>query len=305
MFPELASTDVERMLLLHTDPQGPRNSQERSMSDYKLFEAPSLVSATITDLCNEPLFFSSYLSDEEDSSSSETDDMSIATYYTHSIREEDASDDFDVISLELLAEECTFVEQQCSQAKAVSLVAVGRPKVIHVSKVDIRSSPILRRHHASAARLDRSTSDNDMPSTPLLEEGLRTPRSACTPITPSTPDSVYRFDPLASPTPSSTSATPTSYQTQSHYQGRLKQSKLSPAPPPYFSHAKPSKMVARLANERSPIIQLPPFPGDDQKPARPWGLRKDPFGPGHHHQVNQFNFARIRKVESLVGLNRR
>lgn len=305
MFPGLASTDVERMLLLHTANQGPRSSQERSTGDYKLFEDPPLVSATITDLCNEPLFFSSYLSDEEDFSSSEADDMSFSTDHSKSLREEDALDDFDVNFPELLAEECTFVEQQCNQAKAVSLIAAGRPKVIQVSRVEIRSSPMLRRYHTTAGRLDRSTSDNDMPSTPLLEEGLRTPLSAYTPSTPRTPSSVFRFDPMASPTPSNKSATPTSYQTQSHYQGRLKQSKLSTSPPLYFSHSKPSKMVARPANERSPIIQLPPFPGDDHKPARPWGLRKDAFNSVHHLQANQSNHARIRKVESAVGLNRR
>lgn len=296
MFPGLASTDVEQMLLLHTANQGPRSSQERFTGDYKLFEDSPLVSATITDLCNEPLFFSSYLSDEEDFSSSEADDMSFSTDRSKSLREEDALDDFDVNFPELLAEECTFVEQQCNQAKVVSLFAVGRPKVIQVPRVEIRSSPMLRHHHTTAGRLDRSIPDNDMPSTPLLEEGLRTPLSAYTPGTPTTPNSVFRFDPMASPTPSSKSATPTSYQTQLHYQGRPKQSNLFSSPPLYFSHGKPPKMIARPANERSPIIRLPPFPGADHKPTRPWGLRKDSFGSTH---------ARIRKVESAVGLNRR
>ena len=354
------STNMER-LLLHTRNQGSRSSQERPALDYKPKGEPPLLSATITDLCNEPLFFNSYLSEEEDSSASEEDDMSFSSTSTHQQGKE-VEAEFDSTLPEFLAEECTFVARECNKAKAVLLVAAGRPRLIQVAKAHIRPSPPPARHSATSGRVLRRSASRigppsmlsirqhsrevsesssssysvpgtpELPSTPLLESGLQTPTSACTPLTPDTTHASFHFDPLASPTPTYNASMTASTRARPHTQFRVEQPSMAKrsishmhtvtlsltgrpslplsAPlsaPPIYSFR--PKMVARAANERSSMLELPPFPSDDAmravKPTRPWALRKDSFGPVlTSRDNNKTAKPRMRKVESAFGLNR-
>lgn len=337
-----ASPSHAEPMLLHTIAiaKGPAQTFLRSSIEYKTLDIPEL-SATITDLCNEPLFFSSYLSDEEDFS----DDMSFSTGTSSIIREEDDfADDSETAYPELLAEECTFVEQQCSHARVISLVSAGRPKVVQVTKVDIPSTPSFSRPTSTASHFHKRNASSksiyslpmrtqhgrdvsnsssssftpNLPSTPLLEQDIGTPTSARSPFTPKTPISAYRFDPLPSPTPSDESATPRTKEKSFRYfsHSRFSRPGISEtrsftmpnkAAPPIYP--KP-KMVARANSERSPILELPPFPADEVtqsiRPTRPWALRKDSFGPISRSQdASQPKQNRMRKVESVVGLNKR
>lgn len=250
----LFTGDVEAFLL-YTCSDRPRSLtasapayQEKASLNYKLAEDPLLPSATITDLCNEPLFFSGYLSEEEDtSSSSEADDMSLSSVSVHDMHDDaESSDDAEATFPEALAEDCDYVEQRCNHAQAVIIVPAGRAKVVQVTKVTLPVTPALKRHASSADRSTYGRPDSrmsgmslsrplargsgagsyssmnttrpqtrvpsgspNMPSTPVLEAGLQTPLSARTPLTPQTPRSGF-FDSPGSPTSSDKSTTPTS-----------------------------------------------------------------------------------------------
>lgn len=374
--PALSARDVEQ-LVLHTCLERARSltasvpaCQEKPTFQYILDEEPIVMSATITDFYSEPLFFSEYLSDEEDPSASETDDMSLSASNTSTLEAASAasthSDDLDDISEdvelyspseanfpELLAEDCEFVSQPCNQAQAVMVVSAGRPKMVQVAKVDTSSSPLLRRPGSSASnhtfsrsvsrmstmsskrhiRTDSisssssdksgvpethpSTNSPELPSTPDLDSGLRSPSSAHSPLTPRTPDSTF-YDSHLSPTMSDPSLTPTSkprlvrnssYRLKLPYMNKRSTSDTRSiysvdrlnAPLPSPPQSRP-KMVARGASERSPTLELPPFPGQtyfhEVKTARPLALRKDSFG------SIQSRSSSIRKVRSSFFLNK-
>jgi hypothetical protein len=226
--PVIFTCDVERMLhatcVRGVDKSGPASAaplQEKTL-DYRILVEPPLLSATITDLCNEPLFFNGYLSEEEPMSS---DDSSLSSMSISTVADEFV-DEFETNFPELLAEDCTFVEQfQCNQAEVVTLVSPGKAKMVRVSRVNMSassSSPIIIRPttssslkpNGSTSRLSiisiRSHSHDGsvaslkvvspkMPSTPELEIGSQTPTSSHGPATPDSPASAY-FDALTSPT---------------------------------------------------------------------------------------------------------
>jgi len=224
--PVIFTCDVERILhatcVRGVDKTGPASAplQEKTL-DFRILVEPPLLSATITDLCNEPLFFSGYLSEEEQMSS---DDSSLSSMSISTVADEFV-DELESNFPELLAEDCTFVEQvQCNQAEVVTLVSPGKAKMVRVSRVNMSasSSPIIIRPttssslkpSGSSSRLSiisiRSQSHNGsiaslkvvspkMPSTPELEIGSQTPTSSHGPPTPGSPASAY-FDALTSPT---------------------------------------------------------------------------------------------------------
>lgn len=168
--------------------------------------------ATIKDLCNEPVFHHGYVSDEEVASPIGADDMSITSGSSETSPSE-ASDDSPP---EQLAGSYSYVQQQCNRAKAVKLVAAGRVKVISVPKqVDISSSPVIknpngpirmpvsrmnsvsvsgniREYSRSSISALPLAANRDVerekvrrrPSTPLFEAARRTPNSASSPLTP-------------------------------------------------------------------------------------------------------------------------
>ncbi|KAI4723055.1 hypothetical protein E4T48_00597 [Aureobasidium sp. EXF-10727] len=224
--PVILTGDVERMLhatcVRGVDKSGPAPAplQERTF-DFRILVEPPLLSATITDLCNEPLFFSGYLSEEEPMSS---DDSSLSSMSISTVADE-FLDELETNFPELLAEDCTFVEQaQCNQAEVVTLVSPGKAKMVRVSRVDLSasSSPIIKRPTTSSSLKPTNSSSRlsiisirahshdgsvvspkvvspKMPSTPELERGSQTPESSHGPSTPDSPASAY-FDALTSPT---------------------------------------------------------------------------------------------------------
>lgn len=385
--PSLSAGDVEQLILHTCTSERPRSLsafvpafQEKPTFQYIVDDEPIVMSATITDLCSEPLFFCGYQSEEEDISASESDSMSLSASNTGTndaastiSNHNDAlevNDDVELLSPlpspsevnfspsvanfpEHLAEDCNFVQHQCNEAQAVMVVSAGRPKMVQVAKVDTASSPVLSRPGSSASghtsirsasrisimtskrhnRVDStssssseksnvsgmraSTSSPELPSTPGLESGLRTPSSVNTPSTPRTPDSSF-FDHRQSPTSSENSLTPTpkprlardsSYRLKLPYMNKrsssdtrsvyLEERLNAPLPsPPQF---KP-KMVARGANERLPTLELPPFSGQtyyhEAKVPRPFALRKDSFGPIQARQTT------IKKVRSSFLLHK-
>lgn len=342
----LLCTDVER-LLLHT-PDKRRRSQEKPAFDFHLFIQPPpisfaidapLTSATITDLCSEPLFSNSYLSDEEESSSSETDNMSFSSGTAESVHGDEVFEDTRASLPELLAEECAYVVQQCKHAQAVRLVAAGRARVVQVAKVDIHSSPLLKRasttHERSTSMKDTRTlagskyyhpalsrASSTGSSLPALEHDIGTPMSDYTPSTPGTPSSVSRFDLLPSPAPYAKSTV--SSDGQIHFceeyrprplQVTKRDGPSSPLPmtaPPTYSYipavyANKPRLVPRQANERA-TTTIPLLPIDEamypvKTPKRPFALRKDSFGTVHHYRETS-KARSMRRVESMVVLNK-
>lgn len=323
--PVLSAGDVER-LVLDTFTKRPRSmsgpalpaSQERPSFDFKLLVDPPLPSATITDLCNEPLF-SGYLSDEEDVSS---DDMS---FYSSSVGG-DLADDFETNFPELLAEDCSFVEQQCNKAQAITLVSPGKAKMIRVSKVDIVSSPLAKRSSSSTSRnhtqpsrrmsivsIKAHSHDGSMssgspriPSTPPLEQGSQTPSSSGQPATPETPDSL--FDPLSKPVHNINSTPTPKPRIRNPYRLRLHSTKRAgsvqsieaPLSAPLTAPSYKQPLQARAAGDRAPFLEMPAFTREQlpepPKSARPWILRKDTFGPlGLDKSSNK-----LRRAESGV-----
>lgn len=345
----LARNDVDR-LVLRTSNKGLSSNSQESHIEYKIFVEPPQLSATITDLCNEPLFHNRYLSDEEDFSASEEDSMSVSSGTTPSPREDDFADDVNAAFAELLAEECSILDQQCNRAQAVQLVAAGRPKVIQVAKV-YHSMPVLKRpsnmagkfHIASKSlqlpiasqQYNRGISREpsgysvdsipELPSTPVLEQGLQTPVSVRTPLTPTTPNAAYRF-PLDNRTPKSNQARSREQFSVKPLNIIKRKPTITPMVPPYaitltgppsaplsapptYAYSKP-KMSPRSPSELATSIEIPPFadePIAPIKPARPWlGLRKDSFGPLHQRETSSSDTKlRARKMSSVVGLNRR
>ncbi|KAF7846119.1 hypothetical protein BT93_L5222 [Corymbia citriodora subsp. variegata] len=297
--------------------------QEKVAVDYKLDQDLPLPSATITDLCNEPLFFSGYMSEEEDISS-ESDSMSFSTDSIGDMHDDassaKSSDDAEATFPEMLAEDCNFVEQQCSHAQAIRIVPAGRAKVIHVAKVTIPSSPITRFSSSSSrsshsradshmtfmsskynisrkgsasssysttsngAQVHKSSGSPELPSTPRLETGLKTPQSVGSPATPRSGATLAR----ESVTVIYKETLDAPYST----------TRSNPFSMPSFK----SKMIARAANERQSILELPPFPHQmttsETKSPRSWMLRKDSFGSIHAKKNG------IRRAESRVVLQR-
>ena len=305
--PVIFTCDVERMLhatcVRGVDKSGPASAplQEKTL-DFRILVEPPLLSATITDLCNEPLFYSGYLSEEEQMSS---DDSSLSSMSISTVADEFV-DEFETNFPELLAEDCTFVEQvQCNQAEVVTLVSPGKAKMVRVSKISASSSPIIVRPttssslkpSGSSSRLSiisiRSQSHNGsvaslkvaspkMPSTPELEIGSQTPTSSHGPATPDSPASAY-FDALTSPTyvmpcppkhrmsrngyhlklPSMNSKRPGS--SQSMMAAPVSAPLTPPSPfikPKMTPRGAAERMVPRGASERMASLDLPPYPRD-------------------------------------------
>lgn len=354
---EHAATDVERFLL-HTCMQGSngRESQERTFLDHKLSMEPPLPSATITDLCNEPLFLTNYLSEDEEeeeaiSSSSEADDMSFSTGTTSSGIPDELflpTKDFEATLPELLAEECTFVEQQCNQAQVVTLVTAGRPKVVEVAKIEYSltskrrwsTAPTRRNAHSYASKSSASTghktstrsrsfaygmfSDPYYVSTPPLDADPSTPSTTYGPLTPETPNSLFQFDLLVSPSSKQGSDTASQHDSLYSLETRNSMDKLSsndffhsftfPIPPsapvmPVSASAR-SRRVPHPASSRSPSVTLPPSPRqqfiESEIATRPWSPRKESFGLGPLYQdKTPLKQTHIRRMESGVRLNKR
>jgi hypothetical protein len=305
--PVIFTCDVERMLHATcvrggVDKSGPASAplQERTL-DFRILVEPPLLSATITDLCNEPLFFSGYLSEEEVMSS---DDSSLSSMSISTVADEFV-DEFETNFPELLAEDCTFVEQyQCNQAEVVTLVSPGKAKMVRVSRVNMSassSSPIIIRPTTSSSlKPNRSTSrlsiisirsqshdgsvaslksvSPKMPSTPELEIGSQTPTSSHGPATPDSPASAY-FDALTSPTyvmpcPPKHRMSRNGYHLKlpsmgSKRPGSSQSMSAAPlsapmTPPPSFFKPKMTaeRMVPRGASERMASLDLPPYPRD-------------------------------------------
>lgn len=305
--PVIFTCDVERMLhatcVRGVDKSGPASAplQERTL-DFRILVEPPLLSATITDLCNEPLFYSGYLSEEEQMSS---DDSSLSSMSINTVADEFV-DELESNFPELLAEDCTFVEQvQCVQAEAVTLVSPGKAKMVRVSRSSLSSSPMIVRPStssslkpgSSSSRLSiisiRSQSYNgstpslkvvspQMPSTPELEIGSQTPTSSHGPATPDSPASAY-FDALTSPTyvmpcppkhrmsrngyhlklPSISSKRPGSSQSM---MAAPLSAPLTPPSPFIKTKMTPrgaaERMVPRGASERMASLDLPAYPHD-------------------------------------------
>ncbi|KAF1346102.1 hypothetical protein BDV97DRAFT_401462 [Delphinella strobiligena] len=345
----LARNDGDR-LVLRTSNKGLSSNSQESHVEYKIFVEPPQLSATITDLCNEPLFCSTYLSDEEDFSASEEDSMSVSSGTTSSHREDDFADDVNAAFAELQMEERTIINQQCNRAQAVQLVAAGRPKIIQVAKV-YHSMPVLKRSSNMAGRFhiaskslqlpiasqqhNRGVSrkpsgygvDNipELPSTPVLEQGVQTPVSVHTPLTPMAPNAAYRF-PLDNRTPKSNQARVREQFSVKPLNIIKRKPSITPMVPPYtitltgppsaplsapptYAYSKP-KMSPRSPSEPGTSIEIPPFadePIAPIKPARPWlGLTKDSFGSLHQRETSStYTRPRVRKMSSVVGLNKR
>lgn len=327
--PVISTGDVER-LVLDTCVRGVSQSgpapaaplQERYL-DFRILVEPPLPSATITDLCNEPLFYSGYLSSEEEMSS---DDSSLASIGSVA---DDFINELETNFPELLAEDCTFVEQQCKKAEAVTLVSPGKAKMVRVSRVDMSSSPVIQRpssssgqgHARNASRLSivslRAHSHDgtpapkspSLPSTPELEAGLQTPESSHCPATPDSPASAY-FDALTSPT---YTVTPTPkprgrnpYRLRLSHTSKRPESVRSMDPPLSAPLVAPSpqtkpKMLARGANERMASLDLPPYPREffqqPPKPSRPWILRRDSANSMSSKGTPRFS---LRRAESGI-----
>ncbi|KAI5208427.1 hypothetical protein AUEXF2481DRAFT_6098 [Aureobasidium subglaciale EXF-2481] len=305
--PVISTGDVERLLhatcVRGVDKSGPAPAplQERTI-DFRILVEPPLLSANITDLCNEPLFFSGYLSEEEPMSS---DDSSLSSMSISTVADE-FLDELETNFPELLAEDCTFVEQaQCNQAEAVTLVSPGKARMVRVSRVDLSasSSPIIirpttssdLRPNGSTSRLSiisirahshdgsvssSKTTSPKVPSTPELEPGLQTPASSHGPATPDSPASAY-FDALTSPT---YPCPPKHRMSRNGYHLKLpsmnkqrpgsSQSMMAPplsapltAPSSFFKpkmtpRGAAERMTPRGASERMPSLDLPPYPRD-------------------------------------------
>lgn len=331
--PVIFTCDVERMLhatcVRGVDKSGPASAplQERTL-DFRILVEPPLLSATITDLCNEPLFYSGYLSEEEQMSS---DDSSLSSMSISTVADEFV-DELESNFPELLAEDCSFVEQvQCIQAEAVTLVSPGKAKMVRVSRSSLSSSPMIVRPStssslkpgSSSSRLSimsiRSQSYNGstpslkvvspkMPSTPELEIGSQTPTSSHGPATPDSPASAY-FDALTSPTyvmpcppkhrmsrngyhlklPSMSSKRPGSSQSM---MAAPFSAPLTP-PSPFVK----SKMTPRGAAERMASLDLPAYPHDfiQQPPKSRWTVRKDSFSSISSKEMPRF---RLKRAES-------
>ncbi|THY17122.1 hypothetical protein D6D02_03299 [Aureobasidium pullulans] len=334
--PVISTGDVE--LLLHAtcvrgvpkSGPAPAPLQERTI-DFRILVEPPLLSATITDLCNEPLFYSGYLSEEETMSSSSSDNSSLSSISTVA---DEFLDELETNFPELLAEDCTFVEQaQCNQAEVVTLVSPGKARVVRVSRVNLSasSSPIIKRPATSSSLTPSGSSSRlsiisirahshdgsvaspkmvspKMPSTPELEPGSQTPESSHGPPTPGSPASAY-FDALTSPTyacppkhrmsrngyhlklPGMTKQRPGS--SQSMMAAPLSAPLVAPA-----SFFKP-KMMARGAGERMASLDLPPYPRDfiQQPPKSRWTVRKDSVSSISSKEVPRF---RLKRAESGI-----
>ena len=311
----MSTADVERLVLdtcvRGVSKSGPASasSQEKQHLDFKILVEPPLLSATITDLCNEPLFYNGDLSSEEEMSSDDSSLSSIGSVADDFIQELETN------FPELLAEDCSFVEQQCNQAEAVVLKSPGKPKMVRVSKVDLGSAPVIKKQVRNSSRLTtmslRAQSQNSiiassspkMPSTPELEAGSQTPESSHGPATPDTPASAY-FDALTSP---SFEMTPTP-KTRLRNPYRLRLSHMSKRPESYQPFEAPlsaplskPKLMARGAGERMPSLDLPPYPLEQPqqptKSSRPWILRRDSASSTSSKDVPKF---RLRRAESGI-----
>ncbi|KAF7191876.1 hypothetical protein HII31_06921 [Pseudocercospora fuligena] len=87
-------------------------------------------SASIIDLVNEPIFWHGYASEEEAVSPIDNDSASLRSMASFS----------SVYSLpESLAESCGQSSQRCSQAKAIKIQTVGRPRVVSMPKSPTKS----------------------------------------------------------------------------------------------------------------------------------------------------------------------
>lgn len=230
MSSDLLCSEVERLLLDSPVERFP-NRHGKSDVQFNLFVEPPpatsspVMSATITDLCSEPLFSSSYLSEEEESSASDTDDRSFSTGTTNSLHGDESNDTFEATLPERLAKECTVVQEPCKHAQAIRVVAAGRPKVVQVTKLDSSHrrpslsaprrpslSPALTRaptqpHRRPSTMLESiviAASEHPTPSLsrrsssgsrpPSLDDGFSTTSSSAS-SNPITPNPVLKFDP--------------------------------------------------------------------------------------------------------------
>ncbi|KAH0043222.1 hypothetical protein KCU80_g2367, partial [Aureobasidium melanogenum] len=264
-----------------------------------------------------------------------SDDSSLSSMSISTVADEFV-DELETNFPELLAEECSFVEQvQCNQAEAVTLVSPGKAKMIRVARVD-SSSPIIKRPTTSSSLKPNGNTSRlsiisirahshdgspasprvvspTMPSTPELEtgsSGSQTPTSSHSPATPDSPASAY-FDALTSPTYVSP-CPPKHRMSRNGYHLKLpsmskqhpgsSQSMMStPLSAPLTapsSFLKP-KMVPRGAAERMTSLDLPPYPRDSfqQPPPSRWTIRKDSVSSVSSKEMPRF---RLRRAESGV-----
>ncbi|KAJ9629460.1 hypothetical protein H2203_001834 [Taxawa tesnikishii (nom. ined.)] len=184
---------------------------------------------------------------------------------------------------ELLAESCTFVEQQCGKAQAVVLKVVGRPKVIDVPSSPTGAKPTLKRAATSPIHdfsyFNARKGQEDVDSTPKAVK--KTSRFRLT--------SLYKRT-------ASSETVPTLQPTT--------QPMTAPRAPPTSPAVYRPKMIARGANERSPTLELPPFPESDEddprngKAGRPLVKRQDSMASIAPKTVLAKKQPRIRRVES-------
>ncbi|KAK8203372.1 hypothetical protein M8818_005263 [Zalaria obscura] len=211
--------------------------QEESLAPCNGQTAKGIIprlSATITDLVDEPLFHGHmYLSEEEAPSPVDSvDTMSLGSDNDALEQNMDVDVDSDCSDIETY----TIEEQPCTRAQAVFLRSAGRAKVIEVPSSPIHSrraansllSPLqtsvshlsrntsgsttsypVSRSSSTTTHTSTSTSDTrpatyrptgspppsiQSPTTPLLDEGALTPTSITSPLTPNTPHTPTYFD---------------------------------------------------------------------------------------------------------------
>jgi hypothetical protein len=337
--PVMSSGDLELMVhatcVKGVDKSGPAFAttaplQERYIDFQILIEPPPLPTATITDLCNEPLF-AGYMSSEEEMSSS--DNSSLSSINSSTIADDFGDDFFETNFPEMLAEDCTFVEQaQCDKAEVITLISPGKAKVVRVSRVDLSSSssPIIKRatcsvggekqprnsrrlsivslraHSHTAAVASPKVVSPKMPSTPELEIGSpNTSVSSHDPATPGSPASAYFDAPTFMTTPC-----PKNRMSRNGYHleppravkrpgsAQSMQVPLSAplAAPSFFGFTKP-KMMPRGASERMASFELPPYTRESFQapPKNRWTLRKDSVNSVSSNETPRFS---LRRAES-------
>ena len=132
--PPMSSLETSLLPSLYTYvPSGATHSRNASGTTFSSIDSPELT-ATITTLVDEPLFLPSYLA-TADYPSSPHRTMSSAQVY--SLPDDVAPSDYLELNFpELLAEETSFVDQQCNCAEAIRFVSHGPPKVVDLMRAD-------------------------------------------------------------------------------------------------------------------------------------------------------------------------
>lgn len=372
--PPMSSWRTLSVPSVHTyPPTGAAHTRNTSTSSTSTVNDLLKLSATITDLIDEPLFLPAYLAGADYATSPILRTMSTTQVYSLP----GAVSSIDHLELnfpELLAEEISFVDQQCNCAEAIRIVAHGPPKVVDMMRAGRpRSSrrasqmlfkrptqrPMISPIQPSQIRsasissvgtdssMDRKTTSTEAPSprTPPLESD----------DTPDTSDSEFGSPSL--PTPKSSfedqhksivypvkeeniQPTPTKSPLHMKKPSRLAlllpkrtTSSISPRsaadmgkalpqippitprtpgsarPTSFFLHmnSSKSKLMARGADEREPILEIPPIPKSSTYPPRSATsstvpILKDPIvNRAKSKSVSRSHV--IRRIESKMGLN--